>query len=149
MPRHNNQSIPSALHRSPEFINALLDAGNNREKTGERWQDIAARLNIQFGINGSTSAYSSRYGDLKRKVNGYQSGQLAIVEVEEYPDKMALIRQSVQVTNGQIVCDSRFIAQVFDKAHKNVLRDIEALLSDRLNFEPISAWFIRADYKDQ
>jgi Rha family phage regulatory protein len=37
----------------------------------------------------------------------------------------------------QVITDSLRVAQVFGKSHKNVIRDIEILLGDRLRSEPI------------
>jgi len=56
----------------------------------------------------------------------------------------ALLRTAcpvVQIENGQAVTLSTEVARVFGKQHKNVIRDIESLLSDlpasgQLNFEP-------------
>jgi len=50
---------------------------------------------------------------------------------------------AVTIENGKVITTSIEVARVFDRQHKNVLRDIENLLSDmpaehRLNFEPMS-----------
>lgn len=46
-----------------------------------------------------------------------------------------IINVSVRIENDQMITDSRNIADVFNKQHKNVLRDIESLKRDVLNFE--------------
>jgi len=50
-----------------------------------------------------------------------------------------LIAPSVQVVDNKLMASSLNIAEVFEKSHKNILRDIEGLIPklDRLNFEPI------------
>lgn len=46
-----------------------------------------------------------------------------------------IIKVNVYVDNDKMVTDSRNIADVFNKRHDNVLRDIENLKKDVLNFE--------------
>lgn len=48
---------------------------------------------------------------------------------------VAFLTVSVRLENDQMITDSRNVADVFDKQHKNVLRDIELLKKDVLNFE--------------
>lgn len=46
-----------------------------------------------------------------------------------------LVSISVRVENDQMITDSRNVSDVFNKQHRNVLRDIENLKKDVLNFE--------------
>lgn len=46
-----------------------------------------------------------------------------------------LIKVDVRIENEQMITDSRNIAEVFSKRHDNVVRDIENLRKDVLNFE--------------
>ena len=59
------------------------------------------------------------------------------VEPAYLPDRRLAL---VQVKNGALVTDSLMVAEVFEKEHKNVLRDIENLECSqefrRLNFKP-------------
>lgn len=64
-------------------------------------------------------------------------------------DKLPIPFIDVHQNNGVLVTTSRCVAQVFEKEHKNVIRDIRAIIDanpdkefGRLNFEPTS-------YKDQ
>ena len=52
-------------------------------------------------------------------------------------DKAIINKQQVQFNfkDDQIFCTSLDVAKVFGKQHKNVLRDIENILNDLLNFE--------------
>lgn len=45
------------------------------------------------------------------------------------------IEELVEVQNQQVVTTSRKVAEVFEKRHDNVIRDIEAIKKDVLNFE--------------
>lgn len=60
-------------------------------------------------------------------------------------DKLATAKEIVTTTrDGKMTVSSRKVAEVFQKEHKNVLRDIRAVVEgmpgefNRLNFEPIS-----------
>lgn len=46
-----------------------------------------------------------------------------------------LIKVDVRIENNKMITDSRNIAEVFSKRHDNVVRDIENLRKDVLNFE--------------
>lgn len=48
-----------------------------------------------------------------------------------------LVSISVRIENDQMITDSRNVSDVFNKQHRNVLRDIENLKKDVLNFEQI------------
>lgn len=43
----------------------------------------------------------------------------------------------LQIKNNEAVCTSLQIAEKFNKRHKNVIRDIEKLIFNALNFEPV------------
>jgi len=63
----------------------------------------------------------------------------------------------VIMKKGQALCSSLQVAKVFEKEHKNVLRDIRVLLNfepssaeiNPLNFELVKSMFFKSTYKDE
>lgn len=58
---------------------------------------------------------------------------------------IALVSSTISMKKGQAICNSRALADVFEKQHKNVLRDIDGLLA--IGGSDLSSLFIeRSDY---
>ena len=55
----------------------------------------------------------------------------------------------VKVVNNQLVTDSRQVAEVFKKEHRNVLRDIDRILGGMLNFEQTQQMFYETTYHNE
>lgn len=55
----------------------------------------------------------------------------------------------VKVVNNQLVTDSRQVAEVFKKEHRNVLRDIDRILGGMLNFEQTQQMFYETTYRNE
>lgn len=55
----------------------------------------------------------------------------------------------VKVVNNQLVTDSRQVAEVFKKEHRNVLRDIDRILGGMLNFEQTQQMFYETAYHNE
>ena len=55
----------------------------------------------------------------------------------------------VKVVNNQLVADSRQVAEVFKKEHRNVLRDIDRILGGMLNLEQTQQMFYETTYHNE
>jgi Rha family phage regulatory protein len=110
----------------------------------------SARDGLQRYCRPCQRAYEREF-KAKRAAQNTQQQQvdnapLATYTAPEETTSPITAEQAVQVVDGVAMINSRDVAAIFDKQHKNVLRDIEEIVSrtdeeGRLNFEPV-------EYKD-